>query len=75
MTISAYQVDNVIRAYNKQSKTNLRLNTTQASSPDRYTDVVTLSTQENVKVDAYRKISYSLMDVLLKKIDNSGSQT
>lgn len=75
MTISAYQVDNVIRAYNKQSKTHLRLNTTQASSPDRYTDVVTLSTQENVKVDAYRKISYSLMDVLLKKIDNSGSQT
>lgn len=66
MTISAYQVDNVIKAYNKQSKTKMRFDAPQASSKDRYADVVTLSGNEEMKADAYRKISYSLLDVLLK---------
>jgi hypothetical protein len=66
MTISAYQVDNVIRAYSKQVKTKLHIDGPQAVVQDRYRDVVTLSRSEDIKADAYRKISYSLLDVLLK---------
>ncbi len=66
MTISAYQVDNVIKAYNKQSKARMRFDVPQASFRDKQTDVVTLSGNEEMKADAYRKISYSLLDVLLK---------
>jgi len=67
MTISAYQVDSVISAYNKQSKVKLR----QPSSPEetistRYKDVVSLSQQGNDKAEAYKKISYSIIDVILK---------
>jgi hypothetical protein len=66
MTISAYQVDNVIKAYNKQSKARMRFDVPQASFRDKQADVVTLSGNEEIKADAYRKISYSLLDVLLK---------
>lgn len=67
MTISAYQVDNVIKAYSRQSKTGPRLESAQAVTDDRYRDVVTLSKSEDIKADAYRKISYSLLDVLLRE--------
>jgi hypothetical protein len=66
MTISAYQVDNVIKAYTKQSKEKFRLDAQQVPSQDRYTDVVTLSVSEGLKADAYKKISYNLLDVLLQ---------
>ncbi len=66
MTISAYQVDNVIKAYNKQSKSQTRLEMQQASPYSNYTDSVTLSGNPDIKADAYQKISYSLLDVLLK---------
>jgi hypothetical protein len=66
MTISAYQVDNVIKAYNKQSKARMRFDMPQTPSRDKHADVVTLSGNEEMKADAYRKISYSLLDVLLK---------
>jgi hypothetical protein len=66
MTISAYQVDNVIKAYSKQSKKLLRSDVTQGSAQDRYRDVVTLSGQDDMKTDAYKKISYSLLDVITK---------
>ncbi len=66
MTISAYQVDNVIKAYNKQSKARVRLADQQNSSPDRYADLVTLSGSNSLRADANQKISYSLLDVLLK---------
>jgi hypothetical protein len=66
MTISAYQVDNVIKAYSKQNKSKLRFDVQQTSAQDRYMDVVTLSNSEDMKADAYKKISYSLLDVLLK---------
>lgn len=67
MTISAYQVDSVISAYNKQSKVKMR----QASSPEetkaaKYQDVVSLSQQGPDKAEAYKKISYSIIDVILK---------
>ena len=66
MTVSAYQVDNVIKAYSKQNKTRLRLDTQQNMVQDRFRDVVTLSGSEDMRVDAYKKISYSLLDILLK---------
>lgn len=66
MTISAYQVDNVIKAYSKQSKTRLRFDVQQNTAQDRYSDVVTLSRSEDMRADAYKKISYSLLDILRK---------
>jgi hypothetical protein len=66
MTISAYQVDSVIKAYHKQNKTPLRLEAQQASAQEKYRDVVTLSHKEGIGGEAYQKISYSLLDVLLK---------
>lgn len=68
MTISAYQVDSVINAYNKQS----RLKVKQASSPEelqnvKYQDVVSLSQPGTDKAEANQKISYSIIDVILKK--------
>jgi hypothetical protein len=66
MTISAYQVDNVIKAYNKQIKAKTRFDFPQSPSLSNYTDVVTLSGKEDMKADAYKKISYSLLDVLVK---------
>lgn len=66
MTISAYQVDNVIKAYSKQYKARVCFETPQAAAQDRYRDVVVLSDSEDIKTDAYKKISYSLLDVLLR---------
>jgi hypothetical protein len=67
MTISAYQVDNVIKAYSRQNKTKLRLDIPQSAGQDnKYRDVVTLSGSEDMRAEAYKKISYSLLDVLLK---------
>lgn len=66
MTISAYQVDSVIKAYSKQSKTRLRFDIQQNAAQDRYNDVVTLSRSEDMRADAYKKISYSLLDILRK---------
>jgi len=66
MTISAYQVDNVIKAYSKQNKTKVRFDVPQMPSYDKHEDIVTLSGNEEMKADAYKKISYSLLDILLK---------
>jgi hypothetical protein len=66
MTISAYQVDSIIKAYTKQSKTRFRLDAGQGSSPDRYTDLVTISGSDSLRADANKTISYSLLDLLLK---------
>lgn len=66
MTISAYQVDNIIKAYNKQSKARIRLDTQQSLGPDRYADLVTLSGSDSGRADTNKKISYSLLDVLMK---------
>ena len=66
MTISAYQVDNIIKTYNKQSKAKFRLDAQQNPSLDRYADLVTLSGSDSLRADTNKKISYSLLDVLLK---------
>lgn len=65
MTISAYQVDNVIKAYNKQSRPRLQLNAQPASS-ERFADSVSLSS-EDAQAAAYQKISYTLADILRNK--------
>lgn len=67
MAISAYQVDSVISAYNKQSKVKMRYSSApEETKTAQYQDVVSLSRQGIDKADAYRKISYSIIDVILK---------
>lgn len=66
MTISPYHVDSIIKAYGKQNKL-------KPSSPnhneqvleDKYKDVVNLAS-DTEKSSAYDKISYSLMDIIVK---------
>ncbi|MBN1545643.1 MAG: hypothetical protein JW902_03185 [Syntrophaceae bacterium] len=67
MTISTYQVDNVIKAYTRQNKLNSRPSSSapSARSGAPYVDMVSLSTNVD-KNEAYQKISYSLLDVILK---------
>ena len=67
MTISAYQVDNVIKAYNKQQKTKVRFAMGQDSVKDKHADIVTLSGDGESGKDVYSKISYSLLDILTKQ--------
>lgn len=66
MTISTYQIDNVLKAYSRQSKVSSRPAAQDvAKASPRYADVVSLSVEQE-KPEVYDKISYSLMDVLLK---------
>jgi hypothetical protein len=66
MTISTYQVDNVIKAYNKQNRPGSPPSASQeARQGDPHADTVTLSGNVDKK-EAYQKISYSLLDVILK---------
>ena len=66
MTISSYQIDNILKAYSRQSK----IGSTSVPAQDapkpssKYADVVSLSSEQ--KQEAYDKISNSLMDVILK---------
>ena len=67
MTVSAYQVDSVLSAYNKQSKVRTRqLYAPEEAKGGKYQDVVSLSQQGNDKAEAYKKISYSIIDIILK---------
>jgi hypothetical protein len=67
MTISSYQIDNILKAYSRQSK----IGSTSVPAQDapkpssKYADVVSLSSEQS-KQEVYDKISYSLMDVILK---------
>jgi hypothetical protein len=66
MTISSYHVDNVLKAYNKQIKLNKSPSAFQGlRTKEQYVDLVSLSTDFDKK-DVYQKISYSLLDVILK---------
>lgn len=66
MTISAYQIDNVLKAYSRQSKISSKPVVQEvAKTSPRYADVVSLSAEQE-KPEVFDKISYSLMDVLLK---------
>ncbi|MBN1546663.1 MAG: hypothetical protein JW902_08400 [Syntrophaceae bacterium] len=63
MTISTYQVDNVIKAYHKQIRLHQRASQMQRRD-GYYIDEVCLSSRD--RKDIYQKISYSLKDILLK---------
>jgi hypothetical protein len=67
MTISAYQIDNILKAYSRQSKIGAKSAPVEdvPKTSSKYADVVSLSSEQN-KQEVYDKISYSLMDVLLK---------
>jgi hypothetical protein len=70
MTISAYQVDSVIKAYNKQSRVKIKSSIPPGiRSDDKYADVVTLSVGKGQNDEAYKAISYNLLDVILKTKD------
>ena len=66
MGISAYQIDKVIQAYGKQIRLKFRVGTNSAPSSYRYADIVTFSGSEGLAAETYNKISYNLVDVLLK---------
>jgi hypothetical protein len=66
MTISTYQIDNILKAYSRLSKVSLQPASQDAPKVNpRYADVVSLSSEQE-KPEVYDKISYSLMDVILK---------
>ena len=68
MTISANQVDGVIKAYNKQYKTRFSFdNGAESSQQDKYADVVTLSKYEDVRRDVEAQMTYSLVDILKRQ--------
>ena len=66
MTISPYQVNSILKAYSKQSKVKPQ----QAAGSDpayggKYEDVVSISS-EGDKMKAFNKISYNLLDIIVK---------
>ncbi len=67
MTISTYQIDSVIKAYTKQYRERIRMGQAEEPARDPSADVVNLSNGKEVKEEAFEKISYSLMDVLVGK--------
>lgn len=69
MTISPYQIDNILKAYGKHNK--IKTSTSLQTDPlkeEKYTDVVTLDSSN--KTEVYDKISYSLVDILTKSRKN-----
>ncbi len=65
MTISPYQVNSNLKAYIKQSKVKPQQPGSGDIKNSNHFDVVSLSS-ENDSLSAYNKISYSLLDVILK---------
>jgi hypothetical protein len=67
MTVTAYQINNVLNAYTRQSKVRV---TAQSSNDEdqnvKYRDIVSLSTKEANKSEELDRISYNLRDVILK---------
>jgi hypothetical protein len=66
MSISSYQVDNVLKAYNKQSMVKAKNHSvTDVQEAGQQIDTVSLSKEKN-KPGVFDRISYSLLDILLK---------
>lgn len=66
MTISVYQVDNLIKAYNKRSRQNRSSTATQRlRGKELYVDLISKTT-DVYKEDSYQIISESLLNVILK---------
>ena len=67
MTISAYQIDNILKAYSRQSKVSSQaLRPRMSRRRTRGTPTWSRCPPEQEKPEVYDKISYSLMDVILK---------
>lgn len=67
MTVTSYQVDNILNAYTRQSKVRITSVVAKEDSSDgQYRDIVSLSTNEATKAEEFDKISYNLRDVILK---------
>ena len=64
MTISTYQVESVLKVYNKQTKMENRIQL-KPENIHKQADIVTLSSGENKK-EAFDKISYNLLDIILQ---------
>jgi hypothetical protein len=68
MTISAYQIDSVISAYNKQSRMKTgRFYPQGEIERGRPTEVVSISKRGIEEAEAFKKISHSLIDGILKE--------
>jgi hypothetical protein len=66
MTISPYQVNSILQAYSKQSKVKPhQVSGTEPVRNERYADVVSLSSEVD-RSTTFNKISYTLLDVILK---------
>ncbi len=67
MTITSYQIDGLLKAYSRQNKSVSAL-AKEADSARNIptTDIVELSIPLANKAEAFEKVSYSLVDVLLK---------
>jgi len=70
MTISPYQIDNILKAYSKHKKVKKGISLQPDSlREEKYVDVVTLDSTDKTAV--YDKISDSLMDTLTKTKKNN----
>jgi hypothetical protein len=68
MTISAYQIDSVISAYNKQNRIKTgRFFLQGETEKGRPAEVVSISKRGIEEAEAYKKISHSLIDGILKE--------
>ncbi len=66
MIISAYQIDNVIKAYNKQSRMKIKSSIHHdITSNDKYGVITNLSVGKSQNDEAYKAISYNLLDIIL----------
>lgn len=73
MTISSYQVENILKAYSRQDRVKVHQPAARdASMGERYMDIVTLSSTAKDKATIYNKISSNLLDVLLKADEDAG---
>jgi hypothetical protein len=67
MTISPYQVNSILKAYSKQSKVKpQQIAGSEAVSGGKYEDVVSISSESDNKMTAFNKISYNLLDIIVK---------
>jgi hypothetical protein len=68
MTISPYHIDSVISAYNKQNRAKAGpFYPQEAMEKGAPTEVVSISKRGIEEAEAYKKISHSLIDVILKE--------
>jgi hypothetical protein len=66
MSITSYQVDSVLKAYNKQNKVKATNHAvTDVQETGKQNDTVSLAREKN-KPEVFDRISYSLLDIILK---------